>query len=374
VAIAKAPNRLLRGKLAPPACVFAIAAALFVSTCVRPADERSDDEYEVGIAEMAGLSVDVVDGQAAVRELSQGKLMLWAQAPQVEIRLQSDEAQALRLELRNCMPGAELTLGETRMAATAKPHATWCVYDLDLPAGESTVLVAPPDWQDEARFRFADMGDIQTAMGSVHEVFEAISRTPDLRFVMSTGDVVEKGEIWEYQLFQEKLLSLDIPFYSTIGNHELTQNIHRWRTRFGRYSVHFRFKGVDFSYVDSGNASIDPRLQEQLQGWLDQGQDRVHIFGTHYPLFDPVGVRNAGFRSRNEASKLLVKLATGKVDLTLYGHVHSLYEFENASIPAYISGGGGALPERFDGIDRHFLIVEVDPGENRVVSVDVSRI
>ncbi len=351
-----------------------LASIVMLSTCVRPADNRSDDEYEVGIAASAGIDVLVVDGQAAVRQLSADRLVLWSQAPVLEIQVQSDAARELTLEVRNCMPDAELRFAGTVMQASAKPRATWCRYLLDLPQGESTLHVAPPDWQDETRYRFADMGDIQTALDSVHEVFEAISATPNLRFVMSTGDVVEKGEIWEYELFQEKLAALNIPFYSTIGNHELTQSVRRWHTRFGRYSVHFRFKGVDFSYVDSGNASLDPKLHNQLQGWLDEGQERIHIFGTHYPLFDPVGLRNAGFRSRNEASKLLVNLAKGKVDLTIYGHVHSLYEFDNADIPAYISGGGGALPERFDGIDRHFLIVDVDPIENRVREVEVSRV
>ncbi|NPC52723.1 metallophosphoesterase, partial [Corallococcus exiguus] len=37
------------------------------------------------------------------------------------------------------------------------------------------------------------------------------------------------------------------------------------------------------------------------------------------------------------------------------------YSFSNAGIPAYISGGGGAIPERFDGVGRHFLAVDVDP-------------
>ena len=351
-----------------------LALCSLLWTCVRPADNRSEQEYEVGTAEAGDLSVVVEDGQAAVRELSDGHLVLWAQAPFLDIQVQSARAQAFRLEVRNCMPDAELQFGGATLQATDKPHPTWCIYNFDLQAGTNTLFIAPPDWQNETSFRFADMGDIQTALGSVHEVFEAISATPDLRFVMSTGDVVEQGSIAEYTLFQEQLSFLNIPFFSTIGNHELTESVTRWHTRFGRYTVHFRFKGVDFSYVDSGNASLDPILHKQLQGWLDAGQDRIHIFGTHYPLLDPVGARNAGFRSRNEANKLLVNLAKGNIDLTLYGHVHSLYEFENANIPAYISGGGGALPERFDGIERHFLVVEVDPAANEVVSVEPSRL
>jgi hypothetical protein len=61
------------------------------------------------------------------------------------------------------------------------------------------------------------------------------------------------------------------------------------------------------------------------------------------------------------------------VDLTLYGHIHSYYAFDNAGIPAYISGGGGAIPERFDQIGRHFLTVDVaaERGVERVATVRV---
>ena len=85
-------------------------------------------------------------------------------------------------------------------------------------------------------------------------------------------------------------------------------------------------------------------------------------------------MRNGGFASRNEAAKLLAQLANGGVDLTFYGHIHSYYRFENAGIEAHISGGGGGLPERFDGIGRHYLNVEADPQvgtlSTRVVRVD----
>jgi hypothetical protein len=56
-------------------------------------------------------------------------------------------------------------------------------------------------------------------------------------------------------------------------------------------------------------------------------------------------------------------MARENVDLTLYGHIHSYYSFTNAGIPAFISGGGGAIPETFDGVGRHYLAVDVDPGE-----------
>ncbi len=348
--------------------------AVLLAGCVRPADERSALDLEVGSASVGALHVEVLDGQAAIQSITAESITMWAQAPVLEIGVQSAAARSLELELFNCMPAAEMRVRGQTLSPSRQPRPTHCIFEIELPAGLSDIQIAPPDWQDEEAFLFADMGDIQTAMNRVDDVFAAISAEPNLRFVMSTGDVVETGEFEEYEQFLEKIVHLDIPFFSTVGNHELTRDATRWHNLFGRFSVHFRFKGVDFSYVDSGNASLDPTLHAALQEWLEAGRERVHIFGTHYPIFDPVGVRNAGFRSRTEASKLLARLAEGNVDLTLYGHVHSLYEFQNAGIPAFISGGGGALPERLDGISRHFLVVDADPIENRIRSVEVRRV
>ena len=65
--------------------------------------------------------------------------------------------------------------------------------------------------------------------------------------------------------------------------------------------------------------------------------------------------------------------ASGHVDTTFYGHIHSYYAYSNAGIPAYISGGGGAFPEQLDGIGRHYLTVDVDP-DLQTVQVAVVRV
>jgi Icc-related predicted phosphoesterase len=133
------------------------------------------------------------------------------------------------------------------------------------------------------------------------------------------------------------------------------------------------FRGVQFTMLDSGSATLAPTTYRRLTGWLAEGQSRVHVVGMHMPPLDPVGTRNGGFASRAEAARLLALLSRGEVDLTVYGHIHSYYSFSNAGIPAFISGGGGAIPERFDGIGRHFLVIDVAP-EAATVTAQVVRI
>ena len=121
----------------------------------------------------------------------------------------------------------------------------------------------------------------------------------------------------------------------------------------------------------------DDLVEDWLVDWLAAARDRTNIFLTHFPPIDPVGVRYGGFRSADDGRRLLSRLAEANVDLTLYGHIHTYIQFENAGIPAYISGGGGAKPMRWDGVDRHFLVVESDgtPGAAKpILGVELHRL
>jgi Icc protein len=62
-----------------------------------------------------------------------------------------------------------------------------------------------------------------------------------------------------------------------------------------------------------------------------------------------------------EAHKLIGKLERGKVDLALFGHIHSYYSYSLGTIPAFISGGGGGNEEKLDGISRHYLVLHINP-------------
>ena len=191
--------------------------------------------------------------------------------------------------------------------------------------------------------------------------------------MLGAGDLTERGHVDELERYQEELRTLRVPYYTTLGNHELGENPTLFHDWFGRGNFHFGFRGVEFTLLDSASATLDPMVYEWLDGWLRAGSNRVHLVAMHIPPIDPIGVRGGGFASRNEAAKLLTRLANGRVDLTLYGHIHSYYEFDNAGIPAHISGGGGAIPERFDGVGRHFLVVDVS-ADGGVQNVQVVRV
>jgi 3',5'-cyclic-AMP phosphodiesterase len=352
-----------------------LALVLFAS-CTRPGDDRPAKELAVGAAAITDASVEVAGGLAAVRELTDRKLELWANSPVLSINfvVGSTAGGEWTITVRNTLVDAVLDGDGTRYTREPDRHPTLAIFHVTLTPGTHVLRVAPPDADTIEPFTVAAMADIQTALPDVDDVFERISAVPNARFVIAMGDITERSLVEEYELFERQLTTLTIPYFTTLGNHELWADASRYFDRFGRASFQFDFKGASFTFADSGDAGLDPAVEQWVEDWLANAQDRTSIFLTHFPPVDPLGVRYGGFRSVQDGRRLLARLAEANVDLTLYGHIHTYVQFENAGIPAYISGGGGADPMIWDGINRHFLVVDIDPAAGSIRSVDVVRV
>ena len=355
----------LRGPSYQPAALLLILAACGTQLCCsRPSEARARQDREVGRAEIDTLGVEVAGGLAVVQALAPDSISLWASAPRLELAVSfhAPAPETLWLEVENCIAGATLDAGPIPVADEGREGKT-CRFRVGPFEGaeQLELRLAPPGSEAASPFRFAVMSDVQEAIDRVQDIYAVVNREPGLDFMFSAGDLTEFGTGAELERFQTELKGLDIPYYATLGNHELRESVCRFQDYFGRGSLSFEYRGARLTLLDSASATIDPIVMGWLDEWLDLGLDQLHVVAMHVPPRDPIGMRDVAFASRNEASQLLARLAAGGVDLTLYGHIHSYYRFENAGIPAYISGGGGSHPERFDGIGRHFLVVEADP-------------
>lgn len=357
----------------------ALISCSLVVSCVRPAEDRVRLDARVGRAQIDGGSVTVEGGLAVVRQFSRERLELWGNAPELSLAMGLSGGEPLELRLENCVPNAELRVleGQAGIARVDTGLATQCGWEIT-PDGAALRLAVEVPRGESDEFDFAVLSDIQNGIDEIQDAYRAINAEPDLSFVLSTGDLTSRGTRAETERFQAELAGLSIPFFTTIGNHELGESPPLFQEYFGRGSFHFDFRGVHFTMVDSASATVDPTVYEWLDDWLDHsfglGKSEPHVVAMHIPPLDPIGVRNGCFASRAEAAKLLLRLADHGVDLALYGHIHSYYAFHNAGIEAHISGGGGALPETFDGVGRHFMVVRMDGTcgmlGSRIVRVD----
>lgn len=348
--------------------------ALQAAGCLRPASERAERDLEVGQGTAGGVTFEVEGGLAAIRRLEPGRIELWAQAPLLEVRARSAPGATATwlLVVENACPDSVLVARSgvstsTRLVEPPGSPATRRSFALSLArAAEARFSVGPPDASAPGSLRFAIINDLHVRTDDASDLRDAITLLDTdgaLRFVLSAGDITQAGEEAELARVQEELRALRVPFYATVGNHEVSPfGESAWPERFGRHSSHFWFAGVCFSLVDSSTATIDPTVYGWLDEWLAGARGRPHVFVTHMPVIDPVGTRNASFRSRKEAGKLLARLAGGRVDLVLHGHVHSFYAFFEGGIPAYISAAGGPMTEKLDDIGRTLLLVDIGPG------------
>jgi 3',5'-cyclic-AMP phosphodiesterase len=356
------------------------ALALASGACLDVAHERARRDGTVGQAQAEGISIRVEEGLACVRALDARQVRLWAQAPAFGITVtRADSGVPLSIVVENALPDAALGLSSGEVVALIPPEPTdpptLRRWRLDpSPTPEVSLLLAPPDAGSREPFRFALYADVQERIGDVQDIYRRMNLDPSVRFGLMSGDLTDMGTAQQLLRFQREMRTLPFPVYATLGNHELGAAGPPFHDLFGRGSFSFTFRGARFTLLDSGSATLAPLVHDWLDGWLAAGEPAFHLVATHIPPLDPIGTRNGAFASRLEASALLARLAASGVDATIYGHVHSYYAFSNAGIPAYISGGGGGIPERLDGIARHYLTIDVDPSTQRfqvaVVRVD----
>ncbi|MCA9615167.1 MAG: metallophosphoesterase [Sandaracinus sp.] len=330
--------------------------AILIAACLRPSEGHVELDALVGQATEAGATLVVADGLGAIRSLSADRAVIWSASPVLELDVVPGTTP-FALEVRNLPADAVLELDGEPVVVVASPRPTVKQWTLD--AG-GHVRIAPPDAFTPGPHRVAVLSDIQDAVDEVQDIFDRMNADPTIRFVLSTGDLTNNGRLGQLVRIQEELELLDVPLYSTVGNHEVPGPEH-WHDLFGPFNSYFEYRGVAYSLVDSSNATVDPTELTRLRAWVDSHVEQPHLFLTHVPIFDDAGLRSGSFRSRNEAARLVNLLAEGEVDALFFGHVHSYYAYGLGGIDAYISGGGGAIEEELDGIGRHYLTVDLDP-------------
>ena len=345
----------------------ALCITVALTGCIQLAEERALLDEEVGQGEIDSVAVEIEDGLGVIHRLFPGELTVWASSPGLSIEVVSrDEAPTTwRVRIHNVMSNAALngtTANGDPVATTPirdpnepRTHKTW---DVELPSKETVHLAfAPESIDDVVPFRIAMINDTQ-GPEELANLIPLLEDDPDIKFVISTGDITHMGERAQLERIQRDWAASPVPIYATIGNHEIGGNDNlAWHDTFGRHSSHFTWSGVGFSLVDTSTASIDPLVYDQLSNWIPDGNTRLDLFVSHIPPLDPSGIRSASFRSRYEAGKILALLADRGCDMLLHGHIHTFQFYEQAGIESLLSGGRD-----------HIAVLDIDPASRMVTT------
>ena len=340
---------------------------------------RHDFDLEVGKLQTSFSKVAVSGGMAAIQELKNGQLTTFSSAPGIQFRVEflTGAVTTWLYEARNLVPGSAITIVSdtgtvipVSQKTTISPTRTSWSFDRGA-FSYVDITLSPPGTSSGGSFRLAVLSDIQRAIDKVQDIYDKVNSDSSIEFIISAGDLTANGTEEEMQTFQDKLKGLNVPLYATPGNHDAFAGFTPWQKYFGRGSFQFQYKGVFFTFIDTGKAGVEAPTYAYLESWLNAGLDYRSVVLAHIAPIEPSGVRDGAFSSKPEALRVIELLTRYRVDLSLYGHVHSYFKYSHAGIPAYISGGGGALPMRFDGINRHYLTVDFNPGS---IDVNVVRV
>lgn len=340
-----------------------------------PADQRRSRDEQVGTTETGAYRFEAADGLLHVLEAGEDALTARATSTAFRLTLTRKVAalERVRLRLVNLHPDVRLTaapgvLEEGGPEPLLHLARAWTVR---FPPGVDVVELTSGGLP-AGDFTFLAFGDIQTGIDAFDEVVEAVNREEGIDFILMLGDLTQRATPEEFAEVEEAFARIRWPIYSTPGNHDVFER-RTYQDRFGRASYSLVHRGARFTSVDSASGGLDPRTWEWVEGWFREGRDQLHVAFSHIPAIEVLGIRGGQWNSPREGRKFVGLGLAHRLDLLLFGHIHTYDGYSLGGIPTHISGGCGAIPERLDGIERHYLRVHASPARG-TLDVEVVRV
>lgn len=218
---------------------------------------------------------------------------------------------------------------------------------------------------DTLNFKFAVFSDIHITKenDNLFDRFkqEAVQRNID--FFVVTGDLADNGLEEEMLLCREDLDNIGLPYYVTIGNHDLYQS-HSWsdwKSIFGPATYSLVFSDfLKIIFLDSGSGTIGEKQFNWLKNEL-QKTPTLTMVATHYPIYE--GVTPSIFRlsGTEERYKLISILNNYHVYAYLSGHYHAFEHHKLGQFHHFINGS--MYPHKLDEGTHGFLLFTITNGQ-----------
>ncbi|MDP4126667.1 MAG: metallophosphoesterase [Bacillota bacterium] len=246
------------------------------------------------------------------------------------------------------------------------------------------------------------LGDNRNGYGTFSNIIDQVNAIKPA-FVVDNGDLVYGGEPNRYRLFYETVSKLQVPLYTTLGNHDIRENgLPIYTELFGPAYYSFDYLQNHFIFLDSSRGwaektAIPPEQYRWLEADLQKAQGKRIFVVSHIPSTDPranvtpntypespkTGVLQKlmnklsgtsaidhAFTDKAEAKKFEDLMTKYKVDTVFLSHIHSFFSFIRGNVRYVITGGAGAelLSE---GSEYHYIRVHITDDENYLEIVEL---
>ena len=216
----------------------------------------------------------------------------------------------------------------------------------------------------------------------LNDAINQINDSPNIDFVMFTGDLINKPIQDQLMCFIKYANLLNSPWYAVLGNHDIshkgTLNKKLFFDILNGHNPNFNFTNSYYSFVPKKgykviglDTIIDYKMtsqgevsEEQLK-WLkkelDSSKGNIVIIFTHVPLIEPFPSENHRLKNSYEL-KLLLKKYDNPI-IVCSGHYHATKIFQEYNV-LYISTPALAS------YPNAFRIINICPHLNKII-VDV---
>lgn len=327
-----------------------------------------------------GISLVIHGGfvKGFIREGNGETLLLHSISPSPTLTvkgLPETSAESVNISLENVDPlNTEIVNQAVHTVKVAGPQTLR--FSVPVQKQPLELMVQPKQVQTGYQ-EFVMLGDNRNGYRTFAQILAQINGIRPL-FVVDDGDLVFGGEPNKYRLFQETVSSLQVPLYTTLGNHDVRENGRViYTSLFGPPYYSFDFAGKHFIFLDSSRGWAEKQaIPEEQYQWLEQDLRKaqgkqIYVF-SHVPPKDPrtykdpntlpsiPGVQKQGFFERIMNNYTLYKslnhgfpnpaetarfehlMEKYHVDTVFLSHIHSYFSYIQNNVRYIISGGAGA--------------------------------
>ncbi|MHB1405249.1 MAG: metallophosphoesterase family protein [Desulfitobacteriaceae bacterium] len=304
----------------------------------------------------------------------QESLLLRALAPTSKIRIKgSTQIKNILVRLENVNPATVGVSNPNESFQVIDPH-TILLKTTVAPTEEKSIELTLKEPQAS---EFVILGDNRNGYKTFGQIIDQINSFRPA-FVIDNGDLVFGGEPNRYRLFYETVAKLQVPLYTTLGNHDIRENGRPIYTElFGPPYYSFDHLGTHFVFLDSSRGWTEKRaIPEEQYQWLEsdlqKAQGKRILVITHIPSSDPranlqfntypekpqteknglieqqfqklSGTNNLdhAFPDKEEAKRFEGLMTKYGVDTVYLSHIHAFFNYTKDKVNYIISGGAGA--------------------------------
>ncbi|WP_425806607.1 metallophosphoesterase family protein [Desulfitobacterium sp. Sab5] len=219
---------------------------------------------------------------------SQESLLLRSLSPTPIISFNSGTDKSYSVRLENVNPAMIKTSDPIGNLKTIDPHTI--SFTVDLKANQPKTIKFELSANENPEVIM--LGDNRNGYGTFSEIIDQVNSIKPA-FVVDNGDLVYGGEPNRYRLFYETVSKLQVPLYTTLGNHDIRENgLPTYTELFGPAYYSFDYLQNHFIFLDSSRGwtektAIPPEQYRWLEADLQKAQGKRIFVVSHIPPTDP---------------------------------------------------------------------------------------